>query len=80
MLTTPSASRSSGSTSTTGTTLLIPVNAALAVLYLTLRYGPFPGPGEVSILDLIGLEDPLDHEAFPVSCFAAPAGDTLPLG
>ncbi|MYH22168.1 MAG: hypothetical protein F4023_13475 [Acidobacteria bacterium] len=79
MLTTPSASGSSGSTSTTWTTLLIPINAALAVFYLTLRYGAFPGPGDVPILDLIAL-DRLANEALPVSRFAAPAGVTLPLG
>jgi len=81
MLTTPSASGSSGSASRIWSAhLVIPTIAALAVLYLTLRYGAFPGPGEVSFLDLIALEDPLAHEALPVSCFAAPAGDTLPLG
>ena len=81
MLTTPSASGSSWSTSRIWSAhFVIPINAALGALYLTLRYGAFPGPGEVSILDLIALEDPLAHEALPVSRFAAPAGDTLPLG
>ena len=80
MLTTPSASGSSENTSTTWTTLLIPVNAALAVGYLTLRYGAFPAPGEVPILDLIALEDPLAHEALPVWYFPAPASVILALG
>ena len=80
MLTAPSASGSSWGASTTGTTLLIPINAALAVLHLPLRYGAFPGPGDVPILDLIALEDRLAHEALPVSRFAAPAGVTFPLG
>jgi len=60
--------------------LTIPTIAALGALYLTLRFGAFPGPGDVPILDLIALEDPLTHEALPVSRFAAPAGVTLPLG
>ena len=80
MLTTPSASGSSENTSTTWTTLLIPVNAALAALYLTLRYGAFPGPGEVPTLDLVGLEDPLGHKALRFWHFAAPAWVTLALG
>jgi len=80
MLTTPSASGSSGSTSTTWTTLLIPINAALAVFYLTLRYGAFPAPGEVPILDLIALEDPLGYKALRGRYFPAPACVTLALG
>ena len=80
MLTTPSASGSSENASTTWTTLLIPVNAALAVGYLTLRYGAFPAPGEVPILDLIALEDPLGYKALRGWYYAAPACVTLSLG
>ena len=80
MLTTPSASGSSENASTTWTTLLIPVNAALAVGYLTLRYGAFPAPGEVPILDLIAREDPLGYKALRGRYFPAPACVTLALG
>ena len=81
MLTTPSASGSSWSTSRIWPAhLIIPTIAALGALYLTLRYGAFPGPGEVPILDLIALEDPGGHKALRVWYFAAPACVTFSLG
>ena len=77
----PPATRSSWNTSRTRPTrLIIPITAALAALYLTLRYGAFPGPGDVPILDLIALEDPVAHTVLRVWYFAAPACVTLSLG
>ncbi|MDE0652231.1 MAG: TraM recognition domain-containing protein [bacterium] len=60
--------------------LLIPVAAAVGALYLTLRYGAFPAPGDVPVLDLIALEDPLAHTVLRVWYYAAPACATLSLG
>ena len=60
--------------------LIIPAAAALAALYLTLRYGSFPGPGDVAVLDRIALENPLAHAVLRVCFFAAPALVTLSLG
>ena len=77
----PPALRPSGSSSRTRPTrLIIPLTAALAALFLTLRYGELPGPGEAPILDLIALEDPLAQRALRVWHFAAPAFATLSLG
>ncbi|MDE2972482.1 MAG: type IV secretion system DNA-binding domain-containing protein [Acidobacteriota bacterium] len=59
---------------------LIPVIAALAALYLTLRYGAFPGPGDVPVLDLIALEDPLAYRVIRAWYYLAPACVTLSLG
>ena len=60
--------------------LIIPITAALGALYLTLRYGAFPEPGDVPVLDLIALEDPLAHTALRAWYFVAPALTTLSLG
>ena len=60
--------------------LIIPITTALAALYLTLRYGAFPGPGDVPILDLIALEDRHAYTALRAWYFAAPALATLSLG
>ncbi len=77
----PPALLSSWSTSRTRTArLIIPITTALATLSLTLRYGAFPGPGDVPILDLIALEDPHTHTALRAWYFAAPALATLSLG
>ena len=77
----PPANRSSWSTSRTRPThLIIPITAALGALYLTLRYGAFPGPGDVPILDLIALEDPVAYSALRAWYYAAPACVTLSLG
>ena len=44
--------RPSGSSSRTRPArLIIPLTAALGALFLTLRYGAFPGPADVPILD-----------------------------
>ncbi len=59
--------------------LIIPITAALAALYLTFRYA-FPGPGEVPILDLVALEDPLAYRVLRTWYYAAPACATLSLG
>ena len=59
---------------------LIPVTAALAALYLTLRYGAFPAPGDVPVLDLIALEDPLAYRVIRAWYYMAPACVTLSLG
>ena len=81
MLTTPSASGSSWSTSRTWSARLsIPVVAARGARSLTLRYGAFPGPGEVPILDRIAPEDPLAHQSLRDRHFPAPACVTLALG
>ena len=37
---------------------ILPITTALAALYFALRYGVFPRPGDVPILDLTVLEDP----------------------
>ena len=77
----PPALRPSWSSSRTRPTrLIIPITAALGALYLTLRYGAFPAPGDVPILDLIALEDPHAHTALRAWYFAAPAFATLSLG
>ena len=60
--------------------LIIPVTAALGALYLTLRHGGFPAPGDVPVLDLIALEDPLAYAVLRVWYYAAPACATLALG
>ena len=36
--------------------IVIPATAARAALHFTLRYGGFPGPGDVLILDLVGFD------------------------
>ncbi|MXX33689.1 MAG: hypothetical protein F4Z50_02890, partial [Gemmatimonadetes bacterium] len=79
-MTAPPALRPSWLTSRTRPAdLLIPATAALAALYLTLRYGAFPAPGDVPVLDLIALEDPLAHTVLRVWYYAAPACVTLSL-
>ena len=56
----PPALRSSWSASRTRPARLnIPIAAALGALYFMLRFGAFPGPGDVPILGPIALEDPL---------------------
>ena len=73
--------RSSSHTSRTRLAdLIIPAAAALGALYLTLRHGSFPAPGDVPILDLIAFEDPLAHAALRVWYYAAPACVTFALG
>ena len=80
-MTAPTALRSSWSTSRIRPTrLIIPITAGLAALYLTLRYGAFPGPGDVPVLDLIALEDPLAYTVIRAWYYAAPACATLSLG
>ena len=59
--------------------LIIPVIAALGALYLTLRRGASPGPGEARILDRTVLEDPLADKTLGAWHFAAPACLTLAL-
>ncbi len=80
-MTAPPALRSSGSPSRTRLAdLIIPTAAALGALYLTLRHGAFPGPGDVPVLDLIALEDPPAHAVLHAWYYAAPALATLSLG
>ena len=79
MMAAPALRPSWSSSRTRPTRLIIPITAALGALYLTLRYGAFPGPGDVPILDLIALEDPLAHTALRAWYFAAPALATLSL-
>lgn len=59
--------------------LILPIIAALGALYLTLRCGASPEPGEAPIPVRIALEDPLAHKAFGSWRFAAPACLTLAL-
>jgi len=76
----PALRPSSSSSRTWPAGLILPIIAALGALYLTLRYGAFPAPGEVPILDLIALEDPLGYKALRGRYFPAPACVTLALG
>ena len=77
---TPSSGSSWNTSRTRRARLIVPITTALAALWLTLRYGAFPAPGDVPILGLIALEDPLAHSALRVWYFAAPALTTLSLG
>ena len=80
-MTARTALRSSWSSSRTWPTrLFIPITAALGALYLTLRYGAFPAPGDVPVLDLIALEDPLAYSVLRAWYYLAPACVTLSLG
>ena len=80
-MTAPAALRASWSTSSTRPThLVVPITAALSALYLTLRYGAFPAPGDVPVLDLIALEDPFAYSVLRAWLYAAPACVTLSLG
>ena len=77
-MTARTALRSSWSTSRTRPTrLIIPITTALGAFYLTLRYGAFPGTGDVPVLDL---EDPLAYSVLRAWCYAAPACVTLSFG
>ena len=60
--------------------LIIPLVGALAALHLTLRYGAFPAPGDIPLLDLISFEDPLAYRVLRAWYYAAPACVTLSLG
>ena len=77
----PPALRSSWNTSRTRLAdVIIPAAAALGALYLTLRHGSFPAPGDVPILDLIAFEEPFAHTALHLWYYAAPACVTFSLG
>ena len=60
--------------------LVLPIIAALGALYLTLRCGASPGPGEGPIFHRIALEDPLADKTLGAWSFAAPACLTLARG
>ncbi|MYJ68849.1 MAG: hypothetical protein F4087_10130, partial [Gemmatimonadetes bacterium] len=76
----PALRPSSSSSRTWPAGLILPIIAALGALYLTLRYGAFPAPGDVPILDLVALEDPLGYRVIHAWYYAAPACVTLSLG
>ena len=70
----------SGSSRSRPIDLIVPLAAALGALHLTLRHGAFPAPGDVPVLDLIALDDPLAYRVLCAWYYAAPACVTLSLG
>ena len=80
MMALPTLRPSSSSSRIRPADLFIATIVALGVVYLTLRCGASPEPGEAPIVDRIALEHPLAHKALGAWYFAAPACLTLALG
>ena len=80
MMAPPTLRPSASSSRVRAADLILPIIAALDALYLSLRCGASPGPGDAPILHHVALEDPLADQTFRAWYFAAPACLTLPPG